>query len=328
MSETKVTVERMFAPNGEGWELALRRTTADVPAAGRRPIFIVPGYGMNSFIFGYHPSGLSLEGYLATRGFEVWSADLRAQGLSRRRETGGRREQPPGLADLALTDVPAALAYILGRSATGADRADIIGCSLGATLMLAQAGVGRDRRMASLVNFGGPLRWVRVHPALRVAFASPTLVGLLPFYRTRDFARLALPVVARVPGLLSLYMNTPIRDVAHVAEMVKTVEDPVPRINREIAEWIKARDLVLRGENVTRAVGALKNPFLCVVAMGDGIVPPETALSSYHAIGSSTREVLQVGDEARAIAHADLFLCEDAAVRVFEPVARWLEAQP
>ena len=51
------------------------------------PVVILPGYGMNSFIFGFHPRGLSLEAYLASRGIEVWSVDLRGQG--RARSTGG-----------------------------------------------------------------------------------------------------------------------------------------------------------------------------------------------------------------------------------------------
>ena len=69
--------------NHDGWELALRqRYVPAILKKDRRPVAIVPGYGMNSKIFGYHPNSFSLEEYVASRGFEVWSMDLREQGRS------------------------------------------------------------------------------------------------------------------------------------------------------------------------------------------------------------------------------------------------------
>jgi fermentation-respiration switch protein FrsA (DUF1100 family) len=109
--------------------------------------------------------------------------------------------------------------------------------------------------------------------------------------------------------------------------MVQTVEDPIPRINREISEWIAARDLVLAGRNVTAGVAGLSNPLLCVVARDDGIVPPETARSGFYASTARVREVLEVGGRGTPIAHADLFLSHDAHDTVFDPLARWLANQ-
>jgi len=317
-----LTVERWQVPNDDGWSLAVRRATLGAPAEGRPPLLIVPGYAMNSFIFSYHPRGRSLERSLAERGFEVWSADLRGQGDSRR--AGPARRY--GLADLAFTDLRRVLDHVLAHTTTGASRADVIGCSLGATLMLAQAAIGRDTRMGSLVSLGGPMRWERIHPVLRAAFSVPAVAGLVRVRNTRKLARLALPWLVHVPGLLSIYINTSATDVspATALEMTKTVEDPVPAINREIAEWVRARDLTLRGENLTVALRRLENPVLCVVASADGIVPPETALSPLDHVSSARRDVLTVGGEGVPIAHADLFVGNDAETLVFDPIARWL----
>src|SRR5579883_2044374 len=102
-----------LVPNGDGWLLSLTQSwEPERLVPGRRPVLIVPGYGMNSFIFSYHPHGPSLEGSLAAAGFEVWRADLRGQGPSQR--DGGSDDF--GLADLALTDLPAAIAAALQRS--------------------------------------------------------------------------------------------------------------------------------------------------------------------------------------------------------------------
>jgi hypothetical protein len=107
--------------------------------------------------------------------------------------------------------------------------------------------------------------------------------------------------------------------------MVQTVEDPHAGINREIAEWIARRDLILRGVNVSAAIESMKNPLLCVVAKEDGIVPEATSRDIYERIGGTDRELLLIGgDAAKPIAHADLFLSKGAEARVFSPIAKFL----
>lgn len=320
-----IVVDRDEAQTPDGWSLGLRRTTHRRPEPlgepPTRPVLIVPGYGMNSFIFGFHPRGRSLEAHLAWRGHEVWSVDLRGQGRSRRTlDAGGTF----GLDALALVDVPAAVDRVLARSATGASRVDLVGCSLGAAIMFGYAVHFPEAPIGSLVSFGGPLRWERVHPLVSVAFASPRLAGALPFRGTRALAKALVPLLSKVPSLLGIYMNPASSDLSRLDEMVQTVEDPVPRINREIAEWIGRRDLVLRGRNVTEGVGSLAHPLLCVVALDDGIVPPDTARSPYHTSRAEVRELLEVGGGVLPIAHADLFLANDAHAAVFDPLARWL----
>lgn len=318
-----VQIEHETTPNGDGWELSLRHTVAHKTArhgdeAPKRPVLVVPGYGMNSYIFGFHPTGRSLEHHLAWRGFDVWSVDFRAQGRSR--STGGTM-RGWGLAELATVDTTAAVGHVLAR--TGASQVDLIGCSLGTAIMLAHACLSDRARLGSLVAFGGPLRWERVHPLVSVAFRSPRLAGAIPFRGTRALAGLALPLLLKTP-LLSIYLNPVSSDMSRWREMINTVEDPVPQVNREIAQWILDRDLTVHGTNITRASEALTNPLLCVVALQDGIVPTETARSPFHHTGAAIKAMLEVGDDRLPHAHADLFLSREAEARVFEPVARWL----
>ena len=91
-----------YVDNGAGWKIALKQTAPAV--AKGRPVILVPGYQMNSSIFGFHPNGPSLEAYLASRGIETWSVDLRGQGRARR--DGGTDRY--GLAELAVEDLGAA----------------------------------------------------------------------------------------------------------------------------------------------------------------------------------------------------------------------------
>ena len=314
-------METSYADNGEGWQLELKRTidrrTFD---PSRRPLLIVPGYGMNSFIFGYHPNGPSMMGALASHGFEVWSANLRNQGGAKR--VGGSREYH--LDDIACTDLPAASEHVLSRTETTADRVDAIGCSLGGSYLFAYLACVAEPRLGAVIAMGAPLRWERIHPILRFAFSSPWLASKLRFRGTRRLAEVVFPLLVRIPGLLSPYLHPEHVDTTHAAELTRTVDDPNPRLNYDLALWLQTRDLVLRGVNVTEAMRSVTIPLLTVIANGDGIVPEETALSAHAAFGSARKDILRVGDDALAFAHADLFVSDHAQRLVFEPMANWL----
>lgn len=314
--------EEFLKSNGSGWHLSLRRTSdPDALVVERDPLLIIPGYGMNSFIFGFHPSGTSMEGYLASRGFEVWSVDLRAQGKSVR--DGGSVRY--GLSELVLEDVASAVEGVLENTATRGQRVDLMGCSLGATLMFAYAACAAGNRAGRLVNMGGPVRLVHVNPLFKLAFSSPRLVGAVPILGTRKLASVALPMLSRVPRLLSIYIHPEIVDMSQASELVRTVENPNRHVNREIARWIKQEDLFIGGRNVSVAVRGLDNPLLTVLANADGVVPRECVIWPHENIGSSRRDLLEVGTDAIPIAHADMFVSEHAPKMVFEPLAEWLE---
>lgn len=312
-----------YAPDtGDGWTLDLRvyrDTEAFEP--GLHPVVLVPGYGMNCHPLTYHPSGPSLTEHLAREGFEVWCANLRGQGRSAR--AGGPRRY--GLAELSLTDLPATFDTVLAHTRTVTGQLIPAGCSLGGSVVYAYLAHHRaEHPLAGLVAIGAPLRWDRVHPLVRLVFGAPRLVGRVPMRGTRHLARVAMPLVRRFPKVASVYLNAEIIDLDAADELVKTVEDPSPTLNREIAEWVRRRDLVVEGRDVGRALTGLDLPVLCVLASADGIVPPEAALSIRSLARPGTVEVLEVGDDETWFAHADLFVSRPARERVFVPIARWL----
>lgn len=317
--------ERHSVDNGHGFRLALRRTlpTGVGSSPKPRPLVIVPGYGMNSFIFSFHPKGLSLEASLAARGIEVWSVDLRGQGESV--ADGAKDPKRYTLADLAGPDVGAALRYVREVAEPAGGKLDVLGASLGASLVFGHLAMHPDAPVERLVTLGGLVTWVKVPAMLRALFGSPWLMGHLPFRGTRKLAGFALPALAKVaPGLLSMYLHTGSTDIEHARTMVQTVEDPNPHINREIAEWIASKELVLGGVNVSRALPSMRYPLLCVLAMQDGIVPPETSRDVFDAIGSEQKVLLEVGTPDAPVAHADLFLSTGAQERVFAKIADFL----
>ena len=319
-----LAVEHQTVETPDGWELHLKRTLViDRLVAGRRPILIIPGYGMNAFIFGFHPRGTSMERCLAEAGFEVWSANLRGQGPSCRLDP---RAPGPSMRAHAETDVTAVARAVRERTRTEAHAVDLVGASLGGSIAYAHLALVRDTPVHGLVAIGAPLCWTEIHPVLRTAFASPWIAGNLVIRGVRPVMRAAAPILRWYPNLLSIYMNTAHVALAAIDEMLSTVEDPNPRVNRDIAKWMRARDLVLRGVNVTEALRECTGdrPLLVVVSNRDGIVPESANLSILDAWSGADVQVLRVGDDEDWYAHADLFIGDDAPRALFEPMAAWL----
>ncbi|MBI2566748.1 MAG: alpha/beta fold hydrolase [Candidatus Schekmanbacteria bacterium] len=319
-----MVIDEQFVP-ADGWRLHLKRVRDPHRLdPNRRPLLIVPGYGMNSFIFGFHPHGTSMERCFAEAGVEVWSANLRGQGLSRKARFS---PPPPSLRRYAEQDLHAIVEAIVSRTRTSARRVDVIGASLGGSIAYAYMALRPEHRVGSLVTIGAPLRWVDVHPALRFAFKSPRVAGMIPFYGTRSLARAAFPLLARFPALLSIYMNTSHVDLTAAADLTRTVENPHPSVNSDIAKWIRDKDMTLRGINITHAMGRSDRPLLIVVANRDGIVPEAATLSARDYWGGADVSVLRIGDDAEWFAHADLFIANQAAQAVFAPIMAWLAAR-
>ena len=315
----------LYANNGSGWGLELRQYwDPETHNPTLRPIVMIPGYCMNTFILNFHPGGDSMVRHLCRDGFEVWTANLRGQGGSRR--YGGSRKF--GFSELALTDLPAVLDTVTAHQHSEADRVDAVGCSLGATFLFAYLAHNlQSHPFGALVSLGGPLRWEKAHPVLEVAFRSPGLAGMVKVTGTRPTMRVLLPVLKRVPSVLSIYMNADRVNLEHSSELVKTIDDPIPHLNKQIAHWIRTRDLYVGGVNVTKAMNHVDLPLLCVAANRDGIVPQSTAISASQAFGSNDVEVLRVGDRDNWFAHADLFVNDEAADRVFAPLGAWLRSR-
>lgn len=313
--------EDFWAETDDGWRLHLKRTRRDgALAPGRRPLVIIPGYGMNGFIFGFHPRGTSLEAHFAHEGLEVWTANLRAQGRSTRARADAAE---PSLAAFADLDVTAVLAAVLARTETGADHVDVLGASLGGSITFAHLALHPAHRVRTMVAIGSPLRWETVPWFLRIPFASRRVASLVRVNGARAIASTVLPLVRHAPMALSVYMNAKHVDLGAASELVKTVEDPHPGVNRDLAAWMKTRDLWVERTNVCEALRSQRAPLLLVVANRDGIVPTNVATSPERYWGGDVT-TLQIGTDDDWYAHADLFIGDDSPRLVFEPIAAWL----
>ncbi|MBK8171543.1 MAG: alpha/beta fold hydrolase [Sandaracinaceae bacterium] len=325
MPNSHLRTDILRARTDDGWLLELKRTFS--PKHLRHdcdPLLIVPGYGMNGHIFGYHPRGTSMTRHLANEGFEVWTVNLRGQDRSTPLHSHAGE---PSIERYALYDLPAALKTVLHATHTHRPQAMLLGCSLGGTISYSYLVHTPAAPVSAIVAMGTPLRWEKVHPAIRLAFSSPTLIGLLRVRGARQMARIAIPALKHLPQLLSIYVNATQVDVSKAAEIVETVEDPHPRINQELSRWIIARDLTIRGLNITRELSRITMPLLLITSNRDGVVPEITSLAARKHWGSRDVDVLRVGNADTWYAHADLYVADTAPREVFTPLAAWLRAR-
>ncbi len=285
---------------------------------------LVPGYGMNHFVLQFHPRGTSMVESLARAGHEVWTANLRGQGRSKKVR---RRAGKVTLANLVQNDLETAIDDVLKATQTSHRNVVLVGASLGGTISYAHLALRPEARVLGMVAFGAPLRWDRVPGIMRFAFASPRLLSLMRVRGTRQMARAFMPVVKRVPRVAYLYANPEHIDMSRADEMTKTVEDPHPGLNAELARWVKSKDLILHGVNVSHALQNESRPLLVVYANRDGIVPPDTATSA-RAIWGGPVEVVKVGTRDDWYAHADLFVGDECAKLAFDPMTQWLTRFP
>lgn len=310
-----------FVNNNDGFELAIKQSydkSRHNPEL--KPLVIVPGYGMNAFIFGYHPRGFSLEEYLAEAGFEIFSINLRTQGDTK--NIGGKKNY--GLKEVSLVDLPVAIDFALENSVSKRKVVDIIGCSLGGTIVYVYVALKGADKLGSIVTLGSPLTWLDIHPVLKVAFSSPKLAGMLRIKGTRTLAKMFLPVMKKLPGLLSIYLHPEITDISRPDILAQTVEDPNPVLNREISEWIVHKNLMVDGQDIAANLSKVENPLLCMLSNADGIVPPATALSVLSVVSSKVKESIMCGTDNIKMAHADMYISDYAQELVFEPLVQWL----
>jgi pimeloyl-ACP methyl ester carboxylesterase len=286
--------------------------------SGGPPVLIVPGYGMNASIFAYHPSGPSLSQILSEAGHDVWTVDLRGQGAAKRKGS-----PVYGIAELALEDLPRAIAHV--REATGREQIALVGCSLGTALVFTYIAHYGDKEISSVVTMAGLVTWRTIHPAIRAAFVSSRVAAAVPMRGLAQTAGVLLPVLARVGRrALSIYLNPETTDISNRAPLIETVEDPSPGLNRELAKWMRARELHVRDVNISKTLAEYKKPLLSVLALQDGIVSPETARHVFLRAGSADKTLIEVGTVERPVAHADLFLGRGMQSQVFEKAATFL----
>ncbi|MAC28282.1 MAG: hypothetical protein CMN31_16980 [Sandaracinus sp.] len=167
---TETADEVLFARTDDGWHVALSRYRTQVTR--RHPVLLIHGLGANRLAWDLGPE-VSLASWLARRGFDVFSLDLRGHGRSEKPRLFDPKDWGWSIEEYATVDVPAALEAVL--EVTGAPGVHAVGHSMGGILTGRRLAEG-DARIRSAVTVGSALDYSGTksifHLAKKLVWAS------------------------------------------------------------------------------------------------------------------------------------------------------------
>jgi pimeloyl-ACP methyl ester carboxylesterase len=331
-----------FADTADGWHLGIRHIRPERPDPGKLPVVLCHGMGLNS-TFWTITGGNHLPRQLAARGYEVFIVDLRGSGASHRDGVvgvvnRGLRETPLlefgegrwTMDDEANYDVPAVLDYV--ARATGKDRVNWVGHSLGGMLMLAYLETSdHPERIANFVAMGSP---ATLAPAPHTELLRANK-GLRLLLRGISTGRIARPMMyVRLPGLerIDRFYYTAVNVDRRTIERFYgyTLENPGRGALRQLEVYLRTGHLVSADGTFDYAnnLNRVTTPILVVAGEGDLLADIPSTLSTYYALGSKDRTLARYGRQDGHHAdygHCDLVWSRFAPTEIFPDVGAWLD---
>ena len=313
----------------DGWRLAAYRHRRG-PTRGL-PVVLCHGLGVDRHNLDAPVPELSLAGFLADLGRDVWVVELRGAGRSRPPGWPLRRRAPFDFDDHVHRDAPALIRHVLDTTHTRS--LHWVGHSMGGMLAYAVLEHYDARLFASVATVGSPAFTAMRHTWIDGMYRAHPLLGIvrwLPYRRLGQLASLNPWLLHRLVGEIAANpVNIDRRHLAHIARTALT-DLPAPLL-RQFAEWYG-------GEGFARVDGLLDYydhldritaPLLFVAGAVDRLSPLEDIRFVYDAISSADKELLICGVAQGFSAdygHIDLIFGTRAREEVFPPIARWVDA--
>jgi pimeloyl-ACP methyl ester carboxylesterase len=295
----------------------------------RGAVLLVHGFGQNRYA--WHSHHRSFSAYLANAGWDVFNADLRGHGRSRR--FGAQR--PQIMAEYIREDLPACAREALKLSQH--EELFLIGHSMGGIVSYGAAATSLRDRVAGIVSLGSPYQF---------GDGSRVLAGIAAFLRA-----------VRVTGVFDSNPGLPLRVVGRHFHRRRWLWDtklvPMPvrpwkpgSMEEEVLEEYLRRafdwttlgivfDILRAGREglLTRqglsdmrsAFELLDKPLLVIAGTEDGLAPPDSVRCAYTRSRATDRTYREF-----PAGHVDLILGRSAPVTVWPTISSWLErrAQP
>ncbi len=312
----------------DGWMLSLHRYR---PARRRyrEPILLCHGMGANRVNFDL-AEDRSLARTLASRGFEVFSLELRGAGLSTRPARFGKHRADYDFDTHLQKDVPAALAHV--RAACGGEPVFWVGHSMGGLLGYAHLGLRGDHGLKGLIAISAPVSLQRSFAA-RFFLPLVRLMALSPVVRFRAWARFFSPFFGWGLATLSTVAvsRRGIEGALLRRAMVNLVDDTSGRLLRQFIGWIRSGRFTSRdgAQDYFANLAKIEEPVLVLGADADRLAPPASVEPAYERLGSRDKQLhifgIDRGDDFD-FGHGDILIGSVARQVVYPEILVWLKA--
>lgn len=334
--------EVKYAMTQDGWKIALYHYPAVGLTKRKTPVILCHGMALNNFFWNLSKD-VNFSGFLASRGFDVWTLDLRGNGKSKRINRFGdfksadvEVEQPRNILsvdDYAKYDVPAILDFVTKE--TGKDQVTWVGHSMGGMVMYAFLQTSDDvSKIKNFVALGSPV--VLPHPANDILQDMDDLQKSID--GTIDIAlkglratALITPLTTKLNPLDTLYFNRSNVDWDNVQRMYAHGLENIPRgVSQQMRELIETGEFKSydKSFNYAQNLNKIKLPVLLVAGKGDSLGSEFAVMTAFNGISSEDKTYRLFGIENKYrvnYGHCDLIFGETAPLEVYPFVASWLE---
>jgi pimeloyl-ACP methyl ester carboxylesterase len=314
-----------FTRTEDGWRIALSRYRPKEPC-GAEPVVLCHGIGANRRNLDL-TEALSLAGYLAARGYDVWLIELRGRGFSARPRLFSRFRWDWCFDEFVEQDIPAALEVV--RRVTGATCVHWVGFSTGG--------------MAMYAHLSDPRRSMGVRSG--VAIAAPASFKRQRQYLSGRLIRnarwLRHAILLRVLAPLAGYWHPAFLHLAHNPENVDrrtlrlALVNVVVNFSRnellQVSDWIMndAFRSIDRRRDYRAELQRIDVPMLFLAGPRDLLAPPDMVKAAFDAVGSPDKKLVICSRPAGFKAnygHLDLVLGRNSPDEIYPLVRDWLDA--
>ena len=335
-----------YAYTADGWRLGVRHLRPAAPDPSKLPVVLCHGLGLNGTFWTItEPADRHLPAQLLARGYEVFLFDFRGSGESARLgalgEVNARLRQTPFLEagegrwtvdEIIGYDVPAVLDYV--KNATGSDRVNWVGHSLGGMLLFAYLETsGRPDRVANFVAMGSTITFDRF-PQADMLRANRGLRFLARFCSP---GRLGRPLTyARLPGMDHIdqfYFTKANVDRGTVSRFYGyTLEDTGRAALKQLDPYLEYGHFVSADRTVdySARLPEVKAPVLMIAGDGDVMSDVPSTRLTFDALSSPDKTFFRFGRAEGHFAdygHCDLVWSRYAPDEIFPPLIDWLDAR-
>ena len=323
--ETIHTNEVHIVATPDLWKLRLCRYRKG--RSEGEPILFVHGFNSNQHNF-IEPESGSMVSYLAAKGFDCWTVDLR----------GTRSSTPPfersmhdvTMDDYIYQDIPSVIAHI--QKSTGYARVHWVGHSMGGGLLYAYVTAHGAETIASGATLGAPLGFVdaEAKPPLLVGF----LAQLFPA-TAGNVLRSYVPIgfnLRLATGLFPLNLKNIPKDL-NTGHLYAMLEDPPPKVLKEFLFSMRKKVWYINDDqiNMLEELKHLQVPLLAIYGPKDPFVNVEKATEFFENLPGKDKKLLILSKENGCVndySHCDLAFSQEGATEVYEPIAKWFKKHP
>jgi pimeloyl-ACP methyl ester carboxylesterase len=330
-----------FAYTRDGWKLGIRHLVPASPDPNKLPVVLCHGLGLNATFWTITDDHLPAQ--LVARGYEVFLVDLRGSGNSARvgalgeinarmRETFLLEvgEGSWNVDEMSFLDVPAVLDYV--RAATGHDRVNWIGHSLGGMLLFPFLELSPESgRIANFVGMGSTIILAEA-PQTDMLRANR---GLRVLSRVASPGRLGRPLMFfRFPGLDRIdqfYFTSANVDKKTIKRFYGfTLEDTGRSALRQLDPYLEFGHYVSADRKIDYAarLGDVAVPTLLIAGEADSMSDIPSTDLTFAAIASPDKTLMRFGRRDGHVAdygHCDLVWSRYAPREIFPTLIDWLD---